>query len=408
MTATYFEACVVHSDGAIKTVLVFAQTAMQARKELAASGLTVVSIRSRRDSRFNREYFSTSFVIAFFEGLLYRLDVGEGPGMALVQHIRAEPNRRKRSEMQRTVDVLERGGSVPEALAALPFVTREIAAIAEAADAGGEIRHALNDIIDLLKAKKKGWALAAGAFGWISLDLSTVVSAVFAIQFVALPWLRNNPPQVNDPVALDKFKSSLDLITYASSTITMLTVIMSAVIVVLVLLMLLGTKNLKNQAQRISMLLPVVRNVYVHAALASGMLLLSRLSARGVPLQRSLDLLASSTPVLLVSEYWSSIKQNINAGLALNEAVGASRLLQENETAAIRSQRNRAQFSQVLGTIAAARQIQAEASVKQLVRAGVIVAIGYMFVAMGLGLWMMMLQNESITGSFEQLMRGAY
>lgn len=408
MNTNYFEVRALHSDGAVKTVLVFAQTASQARQELARSGLTALSIRSRTDSRLNREFYSSAFVIAFFEGFLYRLDVGEGPGMALVQHIRSEPNKKKRSEMQRAVDVLERGGSVPEALAALPFVTKEVAAIAEASDAGGELRQALVDIVDLVKAKRKGMALAAGAFGWLSLDLSTVISAVFGIQFVALPWLRDNPPQVKDPKVLEEFSTSLTWIAHASTAVTALTVVLIAFAVLVGLLTLVGTKSAKAKAQRAAMAVPWIRNAYVHAALASGMLLLSRLSARGVSLQRSLDLLAGSTSVLLVAEYWASIKQSINAGLALNEAVGSSRLLQDNEVAAIRAQRNRAQFSQVLGTIAAARQIQAELAIKDLVRLGVIATIGYMVLAMSLGLWMLMLQNESITGSFDQLMRGAY
>lgn len=408
MSTTYFEARTLHNDGQVKSVLVFAQSAMQARQELARSGVTVLSVRQRQDSRLNREIYSANFVIAFFEGLLYRLDVGEGPGMALVQHIRAEPNQKKRSEMQRAVDVLERGGSFPGALAALPFVSKEVAAIAEASDAGGEVRRALGDILDLLKARKKGWALVTGAFAWLSLDLSTVVSAVFGIHFVALPWLRDNPPQVKDPALIEKFNTSLAWVSSASLTVTVLTVALIAASVLITVFALLGGKRAKAQAQKAAMLVPVIREVYVHGALASGMLLLSRLSARGVPLQRSLDLLAGSTGVMLVAEYWRSIKTSLNAGLALNEAVGSSSLLQENELSAIRSQRNRSQFSEVLGTIAVARQAQAEGAVKNLVRLAVIVTIGYMVLAMSVGLWMLMLQNESITGSFDQLMKGAY
>lgn len=406
--STYFEAKARHADGSVKTRLVFAPTAMQARKELAAEGLTVVSLHQRTDSRLNREFYTAGYVIGFFEGLLYRLEVGEGPAMAMVQHIQSERNKKKRSEMQRAIDVLERGGSFPDALAALPFVNREMATIAEASDAGGEIRHALTDIVDLLRAKRNGWVLAVGAFTWLSLDLSTVISAVFGIQFVALPWLRNNPPQVKDAAAIADFNASLGLISHASMAITVLTSAFIVAAVVLGCLSIFSSRKTKERAQQLAMSVPLIRDVYVHAALASGMLLLSRLSARGVPLQRSLALLASSTPVLMVSNYWLAIKDSINAGLGLNEAVGARGLLQDNEVAALRAQRNRAQFSQVLGTIAAARQKQAEGAVKNLVRAAVVATIVYMALAMGLGLWMLILQNDSVTGSFEQLMKGGY
>jgi type II secretory pathway component PulF len=405
---TYFEAQARHADGSVKTRLVFAQTAMQARKELAADGLMVLSLKQRKDSRLNREFYTSNYVIGFFEGLLYRLQVGEGPAMAMVQHIQSEPNKKKRSEMQRAIDVLERGGSFPDAMAALPFVSREVAAIAEASDAGGEIRHALTDIVDLLRAKKKSWGLAVGAFTWLSLDLGTIISAVFGIQFVALPWLRNNPPQVKDAATIAEFNSSLELISYASTAITVLTCVFIVAVVVLGCMSLFSGRKAKERAQQLAMSVPLIRDVYVHAALASGMLLLSRLSGRGVPLQRSLELLASSTAVLMVSNYWFAIKNSINAGLGLNEAVGARGLLQDNEVAALRAQRNRAQFSQVLGAIATARQKQAEGAVQNLVRAGVVATIAYMALAMGLGLWMLILQNDSVTGSFEQLMKGGY
>ena len=408
MANRYFVARVLMPDGKLVKRILFSEDLREARQDAQSLGGALQDIREKERSWIEREVYTNAFKIGFFRSLVYQIEGGASPANALVRQIKLERSAGRRSEMQRSVEALERGGSFADAITALPFIDPALGAMMQAADAGGDVAGTLKDAIDLLEARSKNWKMVTGAFAWISMDLFSIVSSVFGIQFFALDWFRSNRPPLADPAVAQQYARDFANVELFSLVLTIGTILLIVAAVAAVLLVVFGGPRLRASTQRFLFKIPLLRSASVDGAMAAGMLLLSRLSSAGVPLSRSLDLLGRSTIVAPVADYWRGVMRGLDGGADLGSAASLEGYLTEDEIGSLRAQTTKAHFIYVTNNIASNRKARAEGSLRNLIRAGVGVTLVYMGICSLLVFMLLKLQNTGVMGSFDDLMKGRF
>lgn len=407
-SSRYYRARYLGPDGQATERLFFVPTMQDVRREIMQANGVVQSITEHRNNWLNREHYSREYKLAFLKGLSFHVDVGVSAGQGLMQVIEAEPHAVKRAEMQPALEVLARGGRFSDALAALPFMDRTIVVLLQTADAAGSINDAINDAVAIMESRSAAWKMIASAFAWIGFDLFTVVSTVFGVQFYAIPWFNEHPPQVHDADAVANYNSQLKLITTMSQMMTLGTIAIAVLLLAFVLALLWGPPQIKDWLQQRIVRLPLLRSIFIDGALADGFLLLSRMERNGVPLIQALALLASFAWIRAVAGFWRTVQQSLTAGWDVRRAFESAEMLSEQELKILSSHQNREQFAKAMASMAVRRRQEAEQGTARFIRLSVVISIVYMVVVLGMVLWMLSLQNMGLSGSFEELMKGGF
>jgi type II secretory pathway component PulF len=408
MSSRYFHARYLTRDGQDVGRMFFVRSQQDVRREVAQLNGVIQSITEHRRAWFNREYYSREYKLAFLKGLLFHIDVGVSAGQGLMYLIEAEANASKRAEMQAALEVLARGGRFADAIAALPFMDKAIVVLLQTADATGSINEAISDAIGVVETRKVAWKAAAAAISWLSFDLSTVVSTVFGIQFYAIPWFRDHPPGIQDPVRNAEYASELARIASASLWMTVGTVVLTVLFIAFGAALFWGSTGVKDRLHQRIVRLPALRGVFIDGALSDGFLLMSRMVKSGVPISRALDLLTGFSWIHSITQFWRTVQQSLNQGWDPKHAFQSGNLLTTQELIALSSYQNRDQLSKVMASMAARRSDMAEMGTRRFIRISVVVTLVYMILVMSLVFWLLSLQNLGLTGSFDELIKGGY
>ena len=405
---SYFRARFLSVDGRVAERLFFVRSMQEVRLEVSRLGGALQSISVHRNTWFNREFYSNEYKIGFLKGLQFHIEAGASAAQGLLQIIEAEPHARKRSEMQPALEVLARGGHFGDALASLPFIDGAQVLLLQTAGAAGSLNEAIADCVAIMEQRGTTWKMIGSAVGWLGFDMFSVVSTVFAVQFYAIPWFRQNPPSLLEAGKAEAYTRSLEHISLVSAALTGLTAFFIAALLAFSVAMVWGSAGVKAWLHRKIVAIPMLRSVFVDGALASGMLILSRMEKSGGPMRHSLALLTPFSWLGVGREFWQKVREALDAGHGVSQAFGEGRLLAAQELSVVATHQNREQLSKVLGLLAQRRREEAAAGTKRFIRLSVVVNVVYMMIAMGLVLWLLDLQNNGISGSFEELMKGGF
>ncbi|MDB5728361.1 MAG: pilC [Noviherbaspirillum sp.] len=408
MSSHYFQVRYLTPEGSDVERLFFLPSKQEVRREVAQLNGVIQSITERRRSWLNREYYSREYRLAFLKGLSFHLDVGVSAGHGLMSLIESEPHPAKRAEMQAVLEVLARGGRFSEAIAALPFMDPSIVVLLQTADASGSIDEAIDDAIAILENRSAAWKMIATAFSWLSLDIFTVVSTVFALHFYAVPWFRNNPPGVLNPATLAEYERELQLIAATSQWLMVGTVITMVLFSLLLLAFFRGSAGMKAWLQERIVQMPSLRGVFLDGALSDGFMLMSRMGKNGVPMALALELLSTFAWIDSVSRFWRRVQQALNEGADTHHAFAAGKLLGQQELLALSSHQNRDHLSRVLASMAQRRRDMAQTGTRRFIRISVVITLIYMVLVICVVFWLLSLQNTGLSGSFDELLKGGY
>lgn len=404
----YYEGWLMYPDGRQERKLFFNANEQDVRREVSRMGATLLDVTTKHRTIWNREYYSRDYKTSFLKALAFHVDVGTSAGHALRLVIETEANQSKRAEMQPALEILNSGGRFSDALAMLPFIDRPISALLEAGDITGYIKEAVHDAIALMEKRKGIWKTITATFGWIVFDMFSMVSTVYTMQWVAIPWLRDHPPKTADQNKILEFNARLDQVEMWNMLLTIFTTLVCVGFTAAVVAFFFGSNQTKDKISHALVKLPLLRRVFMDGSLADSFLLLGRMTKNGVPLVRSMDILANFTSITIISSFWLNVRQSIIGGWDTVRAFQAGGLLSRQELIVMAAHQDRQQLAKIMESMSENRQGESERGVRQFVTWSVVLTIMYMMVVMGMAMWLLTVQDMGLGASFDDLMNGGF
>ena len=402
----YYDVSYLNQNGMPAKRMFFLPSRQDVRREIAAMGGSVQSIKDRERSWFNREYYARDFKMAFFKAIAFHLEVGTSSAQSLLHVIEAEPHPTKRAEMQPALEVLARGGHFADAAALLPFIDKPILSMLQAGDMSGSTKEALNDAIALLENRQQTWKLLTGAFSWITIDVASMASTVYSIHFWAIPYLRNSKPKMDNAAATERYLAQLDKVEAFNLLLLVATTVLGVGGVIAAVLLLFGSADVKEKIYTKIAAIPILRSLFIDASMSEGFLMLSRMTKNGVPTLKVLEVIETFGSVVSIRRFWRGVREAIVAGWDVRQAFRGGGMLLEREMIAITSHQNRDQLVRITEAMSESRRELAKAGAARFIRLSVGVAVIYMTLVMLVAIWLLMVQDSGLSSSFEGLMKG--
>ena len=340
---------------------------------------------------WQREYFSPGYKITFLNAIHLRLQAGESVGRGLSAVIRAERNPSKLRDMNPALEALEQGESVSSAIGRLGFFDSTVLAILRAGERSGmkEAIHSATTHLCIKQAWIRQHALV------IFIVFNEVLSATFApvvLYREVLPWIREHTTPPTATEALFKYQS--DMATAESLTIGLMGLT--------VLLLAVGSFNI----YRISRLQATTRVLmfFSDAAMAVGFRLAGAMLQAGVTIEEIARDLSTQSPGWS-RRFWESVHNQLQQASEPVQALMQQGLYPE-EKSLLASHANARQLAATLQVLANDREQKAKRGRDLLLVGATMLTIAYIFMCMGIAIWIYMTYNSTLSAGLDALGNG--
>lgn len=403
----FFSTEFLNSQGALVKQDFFRSDIPEVRREIEQMGGQVVRIRYQKHAWWKREKVGLDYKVRFLRALLFHINNGQSPGKALSLVINSESNSAIRIEMNPALEVLRRGGSFSQALEYLHIFNRAAISILRAGEAVGEVGNAVESAVRYLQSKRESRAQAVAAVGLLGVDVTTALSAVFTLQFVALPWLEKNGLKDGKPEKLAEFQEAIASAYLINGTMMWVTIVICLILAAIAVLMVFGSPKYRLLADRALQRMPVLKSLFVHSGIADTFGIVGVMVSGKVALDKAINTAMSATLVPSVLDYWESVLRRVRNGLLPSSAMHGG-ILMRAEALAIASHQNTDQLAAILLEISKEREALAKASIGKLIGATIWVAIVYTVAGFGIALYVLSVQGTGAEGMLENMASGGF
>jgi type II secretory pathway component PulF len=340
---------------------------------------------------WQREYFSPGYKITFLNAIDLRMQAGESVGRGLAAVIRAERAPNKLRDMTPALEALEQGESVSNAISELGFFNSTVLAILHAGERSG-MKEAISSAATHLTIRQT-WLRQHAIV--IFILLNELLSAVFApvlLHREILPWIREHstPPTVAD--ALLQYRSNMDIAENLTVGLMGLTA----------LLLIVGTINV----YRISRLRATTRVLmfFSDGAMAVGFRLAAAMLKAGVTVEEVARDLATQSPGWS-RRFWASVDSQLQRAVEPTQALLQPGLYPE-ERSLLASHANARQLAEIMRVLSNDREQKAKRGRDLLLVGGTLLTIAYIFMCMGIAIWVYMTYNSALSAGIDALGNG--
>jgi type II secretory pathway component PulF len=340
---------------------------------------------------WQREYFSPGYKITFLNAIYLRMQAGESVGRSLSAVIHAERNPNKLRDMTPALEALEQGESVSCAIEKLGFFNSTVLAILHAGERSG-MKDAINSATTHLTLKQ-AWLRQHALV--IFILLNELLSAVFApvvLYREILPWIREHstPPTAAD--ALLKYQSDMAIAENLTVGLIGLTV----------LLLIAGAINV----YRISRLQATTRVLmfFSDGAMSVGFRLAAAMLKAGVTIEDVARDLAAQSPGWS-RRFWASVHRQLQWAIEPAQALLQPGLYPD-ERSLLASHANARQLAEIMRVLSNDREQKAKRGRDLLLVSGTVLTITYIFMCMGIAIWVYMTYNSALSAGIDALSNG--
>lgn len=364
------------------------------RHELIRDGLTPISIEQRRLHWWEKEIVSKEYRLSFLRAIAFHVKTGLSAGRSLELVIEGEENERLRVDLEPALEVLKRGGGFVPALRMLNFFDRATLAILEAGERTGALPSSIQSAVQYLESRNASWKLMIGAFSWMFIDFTTVISMLFAMQFQALPWLEKNGIESKDPQAVQAFNDALNTAYILNGTL-----LWSATLVTVFLTILIGVyvfiPAYRDKVDQMMTKVPFLGAAIEHGAMATTASIVSRMLRGFVRLTDAAEVAASATISVRVANLWHGARARMLNGLRPGQALNAEPLT-KSERLTISAHQDATQLADVLQAVSERREEMATKSRRQLIVYTFYISLLYGAAGVLVALWVLWIQNQGM------------
>lgn len=374
--------------------VVLAVDEMEAARDVTVIGGVPVKVtRAKKPlpffDRVPREYKQE-----FLQAVLYNISSGMSAGRALRTTIENE-NGKTRERLDIALRILDRGGSLAEAIRSLGFFDEATVAIVDAGERTGSVRQSIETAIDHYKSWAAGLKALFGIAGFIGFDFFSAITTVVAVRWQMLPMIRDSGIKTEDAKKIKEFNDSLDNAFLLNDILVALAVICGIVIVVTFLLLIADNEGPKRWIKRQIDRLPYLSSALRDAAISSSMRIAASLLRGGVQFASALEIIKKSSTNIVVRDYWLGVSRKIESGMGVGKAL-SSPMLTGSELISLMAHSNQLQLGDVLGRISDQRMINSQKDTRKFGFLSIGVTLLYIIASVGVALWAMLIQNSSM------------
>nr|WP_234480444.1 type II secretion system F family protein [Paraburkholderia aspalathi] len=379
----------------------FAASVKDARKEALRGDLIAVYEVSRlRENLWNYEYLGRDYRLKFLNALRFQVDAGVPIAQALQSIIDGEEKPLRRARLARTLIVIQRGGSLAEAIRSIGLFDEHVIALIRAGEQTG-MKHGVRAAIQHEESKRESWRQVLAAVSVLSLELSTALSVPWSLHFYAVDFIRKSLMQTADKNKLDSFLSQLTVIEHANLAWMILTYGL-AVVMGLWAVGFMLFEPVRDRSWPYLRHFPLLGRYLREASMASSTKIAAVMLRTGTRLGDTVLAIARTVAHGDVKRFWLSVSENLHNG---HDAMHAfrHRMLSASESLAIAAHKDAQQLGDILDAISDEREYRRKMLSRRLMVMSIAVMVFYMAVSMGLALWAYWLYDKGATFNLESL-----
>ena len=337
---------------------------------------------------WQREYFSAGYKIAFLNAICLRMQAGESVGRGLASVISAERNPNKLRDMTPALVALAQGEPVAQAIKKMGFFDSTVLAILQAGERSG-MKDAINSAtahLTLRQAWLRQHALV------IFILMNELLSAAFApvvLHQKILPWVREHSTPPTTAEALLTYQSDMHIAENLTLGLIGLTVV----------LLIVGAINV----YRISQLKSSTRVLmfFSDGAMAVSFRLAAAMLKAGVTIEEVARDLASQSPGWS-RRFWASVHRQLQLAAEPAQAL-MQQGLYPDERSLLANHANARQLSEIMLVLSGDREQKAKRGRDLLLLGATMLTIAYIFMCMGIAIWVYMTYNSSLSAGLDAL-----
>ena len=340
---------------------------------------------------WQREYFSAGYKITFLNAICLRMQAGESVGRGLDAVIKAERNPNKLRDMTPALVALAQGESVSHAIGQLGFFDSTVLAILRAGERSG-MKEAINSATAHLTLKQ-AWLRQHALV--IFILMNELLSAVFApvvLYREILPWIREHSTPPTAAEALLKYQRDMAIAENLTLALIGLTVV----------LLIVGAINVyrisrQKSATRVLMF-------FSDGAMAVGFRLAAAMLKAGVTIEEVARDLATQSPGWS-RRFWACVHRQLQLAAEPAQAL-MQQGLYPDECSLLASHANAKQLTEIMLVLSNDREQKAKRGRDLLLLGGTLLTIAYIFMCMGIAIWVYMTYNSSLSAGLDALGSG--
>ncbi|MEX3983825.1 type II secretion system F family protein [Paraburkholderia sp. EG287A] len=379
----------------------FAASVKDARKEALREDMKAVyEVAQLRENLWNYEYLGRDYRLKFLNALRFQVDAGVPIAHALQAIVDGETKALRRARLARTLIVIQRGGSLAEAIQAIGLFDEHVIALIRAGEQTG-MKHGVRAAIQHEESKRESWRQVLGAVSVLSLELSTALSVPWSLHFYAVDFIRKSLMQTADKNKLDSFLNQLAIIEHTNLAWMVLTYGLS-VLLGLWAAGFMMFEPVRNRSWPYLRHFPLLGRYMREASMASSTKIAAVMLRTGTRLGDTVLAIARTVSHGDVRRFWMAVSENLHNG---RDAVRAFRhpMLNASETLAIAAHKDAHQLGDILEAISDEREYRRKALARKLMVMSIGLMVFYMAVSMGLALWAYWLYDKGATFNLESL-----
>lgn len=340
---------------------------------------------------WRREYFSLAYKIAFLNAISLRVQVGESVGQALLSVINSELNLNKKRDMQPATKALEQGLGVASAFSALQFFDATIIAILQAGERS-DMQAAIKAAVNHLEVKQAWFNQHSIVLFILFNELLSALCAPVVLYSEILPWIKDHITPPNSAEALLNYQSDMqtaEVLTLALITFTFIVV-------------LIGCFNIYRISQFKSS--PRLLKFFSDSAMGVGFGLAASMLKAGVTIERVAYSLGQQAPGWARS-FWREISRDLERATEPALALQQTGLYGEERSLLLNHQ-NAVQLAEIFLVLAKDRERRAKRGKDLLLMGGTIVTVMFMFLCLGVAVWIYAAYDNTLSAGLEALGNG--
>lgn len=373
---------------------IYLPSARQIRKDLVRSGFIPMRIERKRLPLWKIELVDRQYKLRFMRSVLFHMESGASAADSLRTVISSEDNQSIRLRMEPTLEVIERGGMTSQAVAAMDLFDRITVAILESGERIGDIKSAMQSVVDHLESSAGTMKMFMAAFSWIAIDAFMAVSSVVGVQWKFIPMIVEQGVNSEDPAVIAKFENAIwwaQCINWALLAVAaVVTVVAVAGFSKRAVMVRRGGADPKWLEQ-----VPMVNSVLVHSAIGETVGIVSKMLRGRVNLMAACDIARSATRHFSTKQYWAGVRKGMQAGMPPGEAMTRPPLTR-GECVEVQASHDVDQLAGILSTISAYRADQAKSANSRLIKVAFYATLLYGAASVGAAMFALWTQNSSL------------
>jgi len=342
------------------------------------------SIKLVKETAWNTQYFSRDYKYSLLTALKFQVEGGVPIGYALKAVVDGEPNPLKRARLEKSVEVLQRGGGLAGAMAQTGLFDDTTVAILR----GGEVSGAavaITTALAYMEGRKTYWKKFVGVMAVLSMEISSAVSMPYALDEYAIPFIKNYfmHAQKNQEAA-DLILSKLAFWEGVNLAFMYLSygLVLFATIYTIVYFF---NKEVKARTDEMMAEMPLVGNLISNSVTASLFQIGASMLRSGISVPTMVDHLIKVTKNHDILNKLRSFSGAMTKGMSVSHAAENSGLFTPVERLVISSHQDTKDLANIFDVISKSREEKAASQSKFMMQLSVYIVILYLAISVLIG-----------------------